>query len=300
MLKKAYVEITNCCNLACSFCPKTRRAPRTMSAQEFDLVLSRLEGYVQYVYLHLMGEPLLHPELSSFFALAGARGMKVCITTNGTLLEKRADELLNAGSLHKISVSLHSFEGNDGAVEQELAYLEQVWDFAEKAAKKGVIVALRLWNDGGADARNGEILDFLRSRTGNDWPEMRNGSFLLRDHLYLERAGKFEWPDLSANESGAQFCYGLRDQLGVLVDGRSCPAASTTRATFRWGISSPSRLRKSSKVRARARCARSFRSEDPPKISAAAAVLPRASINKTYERTLGKLNCDDRAASCVV
>ena len=55
MLKKAYVEITNCCNLACSFCPKTRRAPRTMSAQEFDLVLSRLEGYVQYVYLHLMG-----------------------------------------------------------------------------------------------------------------------------------------------------------------------------------------------------------------------------------------------------
>ena len=123
MLKKAYVEITNCCNLACSFCPKTRRAPRTMSAQEFDLVLSRLEGYVQYVYLHLMGEPLLHPELSSFFALAGARGMKVCITTNGTLLEKRADELLNAGSLHKISVSLHSFEGNDGADEQELSYL---------------------------------------------------------------------------------------------------------------------------------------------------------------------------------
>ena len=60
MLKKAYVEITNRCNLACSFCPKTKRPPRTMSAQEFDLVLSRLAGSVQYVYLHLMGEPLLH------------------------------------------------------------------------------------------------------------------------------------------------------------------------------------------------------------------------------------------------
>ncbi|MFQ6976944.1 MAG: hypothetical protein ACLRSD_08135 [Oscillibacter sp.] len=65
MLKKAYVEITNRCNLACSFCPKTKRAPRTMSAQEFGLVLSRLEGYVQYVYLHVMGEPLLHPELTT-------------------------------------------------------------------------------------------------------------------------------------------------------------------------------------------------------------------------------------------
>ena len=183
MLKKAYVEITNRCNLACSFCPKTKRAPRTMSAAEFDLVLSRLEGYVQYVYLHVMGEPLLHPELSSFFALAGARGMKVCITTNGTLLQKRADELLAAESLHKISVSLHSFEGNDGADEQELAYLTQVWDFAVKAAEKGVIVALRLWNDGGADARNGEILDFLHARTEESWPEMRNGSFLLRDQL---------------------------------------------------------------------------------------------------------------------
>ena len=87
MLKKAYVEITNRCNLACSFCPKTKRAPRTMSAQEFGLVLSRLEGYVQYVYLHVMGEPLLHPELPTLLALAKARDMKICITTNGTLLQ---------------------------------------------------------------------------------------------------------------------------------------------------------------------------------------------------------------------
>ena len=146
MLKKAYVEITNRSNLACSFCPKTKREKRTMSAQELGLVLSRLEGYVQYVYLHVMGEPLLHPELTTLFALAKARDMKICITTNGTLLQKRSDELLAAESLHKISVSLHSFEGNDGADEQELSYLTQVWNFAEKAAKKGVIVALRLFH----------------------------------------------------------------------------------------------------------------------------------------------------------
>ena len=223
MLKKAYVEITNRCNLACSFCPKTKRAPRTMSASEFDLVLSRLEGYVRYVYLHLMGEPLLHPALPALFALAHARGMKVCVTTNGTLLEKRGGELLAAQSLHKISVSLHSFEGSGGTDEQAPAYLTQVWDFAARAAEKGVVVALRLWNDGGADARNGEILAFLRARAGHDWRETRSGSFLLREHLYLERAGKFDWPDLSADESGAQFCLALRDQLGVLADGTVVP-----------------------------------------------------------------------------
>ena len=86
MLKKAYVEITNRCNLACSFCPKTKREPRTMSAQEFGLVLSRLEGYVQYVYLHVMGEPLLHPELPALLAIAGELDFLVNITTNGTLL----------------------------------------------------------------------------------------------------------------------------------------------------------------------------------------------------------------------
>ena len=58
MLKKAYIEITNRCNLRCSFCPGTKRVPRTMTPAEFDLVLERLTGQVEYVYLHVMGEPL--------------------------------------------------------------------------------------------------------------------------------------------------------------------------------------------------------------------------------------------------
>ena len=223
MLKKAYIEITNRCNLACSFCPKTKRAPRTMSAQEFDLILSRLEGYVQYVYLHVMGEPLLHPELTTLFALAKARNMKICITTNGTLLARQTKTLLAAPTLHKVSVSLHSFEGNDGAQERERQYLEEVWSFAARAAAQGVIVALRLWNEGGAETRNGVIEAFLHEKCPGEWPEPRGGSFRLRDNLYLERAKKFDWPDLSAQERGTQFCYGLRDQLGVLADGTAVP-----------------------------------------------------------------------------
>ena len=63
MLKKAYVEITNRCNLSCAFCPKTKREARTMTAEEFTRILDRLCGRVSYVYLHVMGEPLLHPQL---------------------------------------------------------------------------------------------------------------------------------------------------------------------------------------------------------------------------------------------
>ena len=105
MLKKAYIEITNRCNLRCSFCPGTKRAPRTMTPAEFDFVLERLTGQVEYVYLHVMGEPLGHPQLAELLALAAARERKVCITTNGTLLARQTETLLAAPTLHKVSVS---------------------------------------------------------------------------------------------------------------------------------------------------------------------------------------------------
>jgi len=223
MLKKAYIEITNRCNLRCSFCPGTKRAPRTMTPAEFDLVLERLAGRVEYVYLHVMGEPLSHPRLAELLTLAAARERKACITTNGTLLARQAETLLAAPTLHKVSVSLHSLEGNDGAPEREREYLDAVWTFADRAAAQGVIVALRLWNEGGAETRNGAIEAYLRGKCPGEWPEPRSGSFRLRENLYLERAGRFDWPDLGARERGTQFCYGLRDQLGVLADGTVVP-----------------------------------------------------------------------------
>lgn len=223
MLKKAYVEVTNCCNLRCAFCPGTKRKARVMSCEEFDRVLEKLQGSVSYVYLHVMGEPLSHPQLPELLRLAAARGIRVCITTNGTLLARKGEALLAAGTLHKVSVSLHSFEGNDGAREAQRRYLEEVWAFADRAAAQGVIVALRLWNEGGAERLNGEITAFLREKCPGEWPEPRSGSFRLRDNLYLERAKKFDWPDRDAKESGTQFCYALRDQLGVLADGTVVP-----------------------------------------------------------------------------
>lgn len=223
MLKKAYIEITNRCNLRCSFCPGTKRAPRTMAPVEFDLVLERLAGRVQYVYLHVMGEPLSHPRLAELLALAAARERKVCITTNGTLLARQTETLLAAPALHKVSVSLHSFEGNDGTPEREREYLDAVWAFADRAAAQGMIVALRLWNEGGAETRNGAIEAYLRGKCPGEWSEPRSGSFRLRENLYLERSGRFDWPDLGARERGTQFCYGLRDQLGVLADGTVVP-----------------------------------------------------------------------------
>lgn len=224
MLKRAYVEITNICNLRCDFCPGTKREARSMTAEEFTVAANKLQGAVKYLYFHVMGEPLLHEELEKFLDIAGELGFRVCLTTNGTLLCKRGEQLLSHGALHKVSVSLHSMEGN--GVKDLRAYLSDVWNFSEMASKSGVIVALRLWNIGGKDARNGEILAFLEEKLGKhplDMPQPREGNWKLRERLYLEQAERFEWPDLSAAEENVRFCLGLREQIAILCDGTVVP-----------------------------------------------------------------------------
>ena len=224
MLKRAYIEITNICNLSCDFCPGTRRAARSMTIEEFTIAARKLQGTVKYLYFHVMGEPLLHENLGDFLDLAGEMGFRACLTTNGTLLGRHTEELLSHRALHKVSVSLHSMEGN--GVSDLAAYLRDVWEFSEKAAENGVIVALRLWNIGGKDARNGEILHFLEEKLGEqplNRPQPRTGNWKLAERLYLEQAERFEWPDLSAAEENVRFCLGLREQIAVLCDGTLVP-----------------------------------------------------------------------------
>lgn len=224
MLKRAYIEITNACNLQCSFCPGTKRPKRFMAPEEFENLAKKLQGRVKYLYLHVMGEPLLHPDLAIFPAVAARLGFRVCITTNGTLLPERGDILLNAPGIHKVSISLHSAEGN--GISSLTPYLTGAWSFAVRAAERGIICALRLWNAGGADARNEDILAFLARQAGQwplDCPQPRPGSWKLGERLYLEQAEKFEWPDLDAPETGTSFCLGLREQIAVLCDGTVVP-----------------------------------------------------------------------------
>ena len=219
--QKVYVEISNLCNLCCSFCPGTKRQKRAMTEEEFASLLPKLRSYTEYLYFHLMGEPLCHPKLGIFLNLAHREGFKVILTTNGTLLEAKQELLLNSDGLHKVNISLHAFEANDLDVPFE-EYLRRCFAFG-KAAEGKVLIAYRLWNHGGKDARNEEILRLMKQYFTEDWVTERRG-IRIGSRIYLEHGDKFDWPDLSAEDGGdAVFCYGLRDQLGVLCDGTVVP-----------------------------------------------------------------------------
>ena len=227
-LKKAYLEITNVCNLRCEFCPGTRRKQGFLSPEGFEVLAGKLRPYVDYIYLHLMGEPLLHPQLSQLLEIAGELGFKVIITTNGTLLPRQVELLAQSSAVHKISVSLHSFEGNESHDTDLSHYLENTIAAVQKLSAAGKICALRLWNlDGetthGANAENDDILAKLEQTFPKPWKDNPRGA-TLANKVYLEWGEKFDWPDLSAEEgSGGVFCYGLRDQIGVLWDGTVVP-----------------------------------------------------------------------------
>ena len=218
---KVYLEISNLCNLRCAFCPGTKRAPHRMTEAEFSALLPKIRPFSDYLYFHLMGEPLCHPLLGRFLELAGQAGFKVILTTNGTLLPKMQEVLLSAPALHKVNISLHAFEANDLAVPFS-EYLRGCFAFG-KAAEGKCIVSYRLWNGGGADELNGQILDTMAEYFPRPWAEERRGP-RLGQKIYLEYGDKFDWPDLSAADNGERvFCYGLRDQIGVLCDGTVVP-----------------------------------------------------------------------------
>ncbi|MBO5837609.1 MAG: radical SAM protein [Oscillospiraceae bacterium] len=220
MYSRVYVEITNHCNMRCSFCHGHSRAPRQMAREEYAHILQQLHGKTEYIYHHLMGEPLVHSLLPEFIQMAAQAGFHPMITTNGTLLDSRGDALLDQG-LHKVNISVHSFE--KGTPDTHAGYLRKIADFAHKANQRGTIISLRLWNNGFDEGRNDQTLDLLKQYLPGQWTPNTRG-YRIRDGVFLEWGDRFDWPDLKAPDYGNRiYCHGLQDHFGILCDGTVVP-----------------------------------------------------------------------------
>lgn len=217
---RVYIEITNVCNKSCSFCPGTKRAARFVEREEFKEIIEKIKHLTDYVYLHVMGEPLLHPDLPQLIDIAKNRGMKVAITTNGTLLPEVGEALILHG-VYKVNISVHSFE--DGSREDYLSYIDGCSAFADKASDSGVLTTLRLWNKGVDEGRNIDTVAILHEKFVGDWIYGPRGA-RIRHKLHLEEGERFDWPDMSAPDYGERvFCHGLGDHFAILSDGTVVP-----------------------------------------------------------------------------
>ncbi|MFH1878869.1 MAG: radical SAM/SPASM domain-containing protein [Candidatus Omnitrophota bacterium] len=236
--KRIYVEITNVCNLECGFCPKTARKPEFMGVDLFRRILGEVKKYSGYLYFHVMGEPLMHPEIDVFLDLCHENGFRVNITTNGTLIKKVMDKLLYKPALRQMNFSLHIFD--ESADEKVIdGYLDDIFAFIGLAAgDPGFTACLRLWNarekydsagcSARTDGKNRYILEkiekfFALPYEIREIPLTGNG-VKIAENVYVSRAVRFDWPDIDLPDAGNNgFCLGLRNQAAILADGTVVP-----------------------------------------------------------------------------
>jgi radical SAM protein with 4Fe4S-binding SPASM domain len=241
--KKIYLEITNRCNLSCSFCHQSERAKGFIRVENFRAILRNIEGHTDHLALHVLGEPLLHPELGEILALCREYNFKVNLTTNGTLLPQRQELLLTSPALRQINISLHSFS------EQEThpplaAYLAGIFGFLREAAATDLLISLRFWNlpamETNLPSANDPILKALESFFGLPEPlatRLTPGhGITLAPKVFLSQNPRFTWPHGPAPDLGDKgTCRGLRDHVAILVDGTVVPCCLDAEADIALG-----------------------------------------------------------------
>ncbi len=225
--KKIYIEISNSCNFACSFCYKSKRNKRNLSVEEFRFIANKLKPYTNYLYLHVMGEPLLHPHLEEILQIANDYSYKVNITTNGSLIPKQQAVLLKYPP-HQINISLHDLEEN--IPPEKLPELIQSFISFANSVANTTYINLRLWNrtNDTISFFTKQCLELLQTELQLDEFIFSNENLFqgihLRKHIYLQTAVRFDWPDMKAEPSDKpKTCYALKDHIAILSDGSVVP-----------------------------------------------------------------------------
>ena len=215
MIKRIYIEITNQCNLNCTFCKQNSRTPHFMSFEQFEHVLNNIGDTSKYLYLHVQGEPLLHPKLKEFISLARSKNFNIQIATNGSLLKNHMD-LVDYG-IRKISFSLHSIDHQN--IDKDM-YLNNILIFCENTSKlDNRYCELRFNNVNDMGENSKYLLSKLKEKYDFTITS-KNNSFKIMNNVFVSFSDLFEWPSMHfdiINDVG--YCRGGLDMLAILSDG---------------------------------------------------------------------------------
>lgn len=214
-LKKIYIEITNGCNLNCDFCIKNSRKIINMTFDNYKYIINKINGYTNEIYLHVLGEPLMHNDVNNFIEYASSNGLLVNITTNGYLINKIRDNT----NIHRLNISLHSY---DIKYKVNLSnYLDNIFDVVDKL-RNNTFISLRLWtmNDNCLS-----MLEYINKRYNTSINKLdKNSKIIISNNLIIDTFHPFIWPDLNNNYYNSNGkCMGLIDHIGILSDGAIIP-----------------------------------------------------------------------------
>jgi len=241
---KVNIEISNICNLQCSFCPEVIREKKIMSVDLFRHIIAQVAPLTELVCLHLMGDPLVHPKLSQLVDICEEFQTKIFFVTNGVLLRDDKMDLLLRSPFQQVNFSLHSYFDNHPG-QNPTPYLEKIFHFTEKAfeLRPDLYLNYRLWNlndVSGSKTDNSVMLTRVCERFGQPVPTVldvrQRKSIRLKNRLYLHFDTEFVWPSLDLEILGSRGrCHGLSSHFGILVDGTVVPCCLDKEAAIPLG-----------------------------------------------------------------
>ena len=229
--KRIYIEITNNCNLNCSFCSEVLKPRRNMSLEEFELILNKIKDYTDYIYLHVKGEPLIHKDIIKFINKANEYNLKVNLTTNGVLFNKYAKELGKCKNLNKINFSLHCENNKEN-------YLEDIFDNIKYLSNTTVIYRLWTMKNNELDEKSTKIVDKIKSYYNLSTEivdKIKNeNNIKISSKIYVDKDNEFIWPEIT-NHKSCGYCYGLNTHIAILVDGTVVPCCLDSNGVINLG-----------------------------------------------------------------
>jgi len=241
MFKRVYLEISNICNVQCSFCPIVEKDKKLMDLLEFENILKEVAPLTEIVCLHLMGEPLAHPEFLEILKICKKYNTQIDLTTNGILTKKYTEAIINATCIRQVNFSLQAFK--DNFPDRDLTpYLHPIFNFVKLAHQQRPLMYtnFRLWNQQSNHSNNEDI--FLKIEEAFDLIINRNvevgaiKSKNIWNRLYLHFDSRFEWPSFLLPHQGTQGrCHGAVNHIGIHADGTVVPCCLDKNAAINLG-----------------------------------------------------------------
>ncbi|MEI7480851.1 MAG: radical SAM/SPASM domain-containing protein [Elusimicrobiota bacterium] len=222
MFRRAFIEITNECNLSCGFCAVSSRPAVCMAPGAFEDIAVQVKPFARVISLHVLGEPFMHPRFPEILNICSRLGLSVNLVTNGTLLDKFGPAVFAERCLVQVSFSLHALAALPSGIRAEK--LRRLTEFAAVKPDR-LIVGFRL-RGVMDDPFVKEASDFvLNSFPGRVNPEEHGRAVTLRDNVYLNFGELFDWPGRGPGKTN-KGCLGLRHHFAILSTGEVVPCCA--------------------------------------------------------------------------
>lgn len=224
-----------------------------MDLATFQKIIPQIQYLTETVCLHLMGEPLSHPQFAEIVSECEKHQLKIFLVTNGTLINEKNSEVLIRPAYRQINFSLHSFPDNFPKANPE-TYLNKIFQLSEQIQNQQpqTYINYRLWNlqntqqsQNQFENKNQQMFEIVLSQiekwqnqfglSNENEPQRirqlvneinikKQKSICLWKKIYLHLDTEFIWPNLNLPFLGDQgTCYGLETHFGILADGTVVP-----------------------------------------------------------------------------